>query len=189
MKNFSDLKFILLALLAIFISNPAHSIVLDFSSFSSGDTGLSTVTNEDATFSVTGGTVFIYGPGDFGNFDNGGICALSSGNCETDWSLTFDNTVTNFSFEAAVYNPVDSVLVEAFNGATSLGSISVGANGLYGFGGAMITSLTFDDSSTGAGFGFGDFSYDRVGVPEPGTLAIMAIGLLGLGFTRRKRIH
>jgi len=182
-------KLTLVFLLTFFASNVAHAIILDFSGLASGNTGSSSLTVGDATFDVVGGTVFVYGPGDFGNFDNGGICALSGGNCETDWTLTFDYAVTDFIFEAAVYDPVDSVLVEAFNGATSLGVIDVFENNTYSFGSAVITSLYFDDSSTGAGFGFGDFSFNRsTAVPEGGTLAFLAIGLLGVVVQRLKRV-
>lgn len=187
MQKFKEFRLTFIFALVFFFSNAAHAVILDFSSFSSGDTGSSSLTVEDATFNTLGGaTVFVYRPGDFGNFDNGGICSLSGGNCENDWTMSFDNAITNFSFEAAVYNPVDLVAVEAFNGATSLGTINVTANGTYSFGSALITSLYFDDMSTGAGYGFGDFSYTRT-VPESGALFLLAIGLLGLGFQSRKR--
>lgn len=167
----------------------AQAAVIDFSGFTTGDTGLSSLTVGDATFDIAGGTVFTYAPGAFGGFtDNGGLCALSSSNCETDFTVTFAFAVTNVSFEAAFFNPVDVVQVEAFNGMTSVGLIDVLADGSFSFGGAVLTSLSFVDSSTGAGYGFGDFSYDRAqaSAPVPGTVALLGLGAFGLAFRRRR---
>lgn len=171
---------------AILGSTLADAATLDFSSFSSGNSGLSTLVVGDGTFNVPTGTVFVYRPGDFGGFTtSGGMCALS-GNCQHDFTLSFAFPVTNLVFEAAFFNTGDSVAVEAFDGVASVGSLSITADGTYNFGSARITSLSFDDSSTGAGFGFGDFRYDR-SVPEPGTLALLGLGLASLAGTRRRK--
>lgn len=186
---YKSIKLALIFSLTFLINSVAHAIIIDFSGEASGDTGSSSLTIGDATFDVLeGGTVFVYRPGDYGNFDNGGICAYDNGNCETDWTLTFDTAVTNFSFDAEVYNPVDYVVVEAFNGATSLGTIDITAVGNYSFGSAVITSLFFDDQSTGAGFAFGDFSYEYAAVPEPSIIALLSLGLIGIGVARRRKI-
>ena len=184
-------KLALCAALAAGLAAPAaHADVISFAGYTTGDTGLSSLTIGIGTFSITGGTVFAYAPGAFGAFTtSGGLCALSSGSCQTDWSLAFSSAVTNFAFEADFYNDFDSVVVTAFNGAAMVGSVAVGANGSYSFGGATITSLTFNDSSSGAGFGFGDFSFDLAasGVPAPATLALVGLGLLAVGASRRFR--
>jgi len=164
----------------------ARAATLDFSAFITGDTGLSPLTVGAGTFDVSGGTVYAYSPGAFGAFNSsGGMCALSGGVCQADFTLTFDSEVTNLTFEAAFYDLGDSALVEAFNGASSLGTVGVASSGTFGFGSAVITSLTFTDSSPGPGpgFGFGDFSFDIV--PEPGTGVLLGFGLIALGVRRR----
>jgi hypothetical protein len=166
----------------------AHAATIDFSGFASGDSGLSVLVVDGHTFSVPGGTVWVYRPGDFGAFtDSGGVCALGGGTCENDWSLTFSGAVTNLEFEAAFFDAGDSTNVQAFDGAVPVGLLAVAADGTYGFGGATITSLSFDDFSTGAGFGFGDFAFDFVGteVPAPPAVLMLGVGLAGLLLRRR----
>jgi hypothetical protein len=179
---------VMAGVLAASCATAAHANTIDFSGFASGDSGLSTLALGDVTFSVPGGTIYVYRPGDFGAFaTSGGLCALT-GHCETDWTLSFAYTVTNLAFEAAFYQDFDSVVVSAFDGATLVGSVHVASDGAYDFGAAHITSLVFDDSSTGDGFGFGDFSFDPVSapVPEPATLLLLGSGLCGAAYRRRR---
>jgi len=133
------LKSIRLAFMSIAMTlclgSMAQAAVLDFSVFSSGDTGLSSLPVGDATVNVPTGTVFVYQPGDFGAFTtSGGLCPLSGTgfNCQTDWSLDFNYGVTNLIFETAFFGTGDSVQIEWFDGATSLGSLGRVADDPFG---------------------------------------------------------
>jgi hypothetical protein len=163
---------------------------LDFSVYSSGNTGLSALHVGAATATISNGTVYVYRPGDFGAFTtSGGLCALNrSGNAQTDWRLDFDYTVKNLVFESAFYNPIDLVNLQYFDGATFIGQRSITGDGVIDLSGIpRITSLVFDDSSTGAGFGFGDFSFNRASsVPVPAPILLLGSGLLGLAGFRKK---
>ncbi len=168
----------------------SHAAALDFSGFARGDTGAPTLTSGIGTINVSGGTVYVYRPGDFGAFTSyGGICALSSG-CRADWTLDFSSAVTNLVFEAAFFNPGDNALVDAYDGSTLVSRLNITGIGSFGFGGATITRLVFDDSSTGNGFGFGNFTFDVAGgsVPEPGSVGLVGLAMAGLAVARRRKV-
>lgn len=185
------LKLAALAMAALLVgTTTSYAATIDFSAFSSGNTGLPSLNVGGNTFDVPGGSVYIYRPGDFGAFtDSGGVCALSpGGNCAFDWTLTFGGSVTNVSFESAFYGDRDAVLVQAYNGAALVGSVNVFGDGSFGFGALTITKLVFDDlGSTAAGFGFGDFKYDAASVPEPASLSLLGLAFAGFKVVRRRR--
>ena len=93
-------------------------------------------------------------------------------------------------------NLVNAVTVELFDiGNVSLGSLSGGSAPDPGFTGgffgvaSMIAFLRAEVSFSGAAARFAFDNLRSVPVPEPSTLAILAVGLAGLGFvTRRRRI-
>ena len=136
--------------------------------------------------------MFIGAPGGYGESNGLGIaCGLAATNnsCAGDWRIDFLSAVSGLSFESFAASLGDSVLVSAFNGAALVGSSLVTADTFLDFSSfGSITSLLFDDNnSTAAGIGFGDFLFSAAAVPEPGTLALLGLGLAGLGFARRRK--
>jgi hypothetical protein len=144
-----------------------------------------------ATITTPGNSLFVFAPGPLYVYTNGGFCSLNNGSCEGDATLTFSYAVTNLSFRADGFDAGDSALVTAFNGSDVVGTQSILQDAVFSFGNLVITSLFFDDSSTGRGFSYGDFAFDVAGdvpeAPEPGALGLLAVGLMGAAFARRRR--
>jgi len=169
----------------------APAATLDFSVFASGNAGTGVLNVGPATL-TTGNVFFVYRPGDFGSHvTSGGVCALSAGgNCQSDWTMDFSYRVTNLAFESEGFNAGDTLTVSAYDGASLVGTELVISNRAIDFGGLSFDRLVFDDSSTGAGFSFGDFSFDRAGngrIPEPASLALFGLAALGAAAATRRR--
>jgi hypothetical protein len=164
----------------------AQAATIDFSG-SQGFNGNPLVLPNATINNLSGGTV-LAGTGASSQAD--GFCFLRAGSCESDGEITFSSAVTNLTFDVDGADAGDSVMISAFNGVTLLGSISATMNGLLDFSGfGSITRLFFDDSSTSAGVGYSTFSFDTStnGVPAPGTMPLIGLGIAGLAWVRRRR--
>jgi len=79
-------------------------------------------------------------------------------------------------------------IVGNFAGGGSIGTtIALGAFSSYNFGWTGLSSIRFD-SLAGAGDQYWGVDNISVRVPEPGTLALLGIGLLGMGLARRTKV-
>lgn len=185
---------LLISLLGFFVSLNAQADTLDFTEVgSTGIVSTNVINLSNATLTTGGDDFFIGAPGSFGEANNLGIvCGSPSGssNCEEGMQIAFLSDVNNLTFASFGASSGDSVEVSAFFGATLLGSLTVTTNTAIDFSAfGTINSLTFVDNSTAAGIGFGDFNFDVAvaGVPEASSIMLLGLGLVGLGFTRRKK--
>jgi len=90
------------------------------------------------------------------------------------------------------------ITLEAYSGTTLLnsltlvGSVSSGGvlSGTIGVGDAGVTSARFFSNSGGGrsfNFSIDNLAFNSGTVPEPGTLALLGLGLAGLGVSRRRK--
>lgn len=166
---------------------PASAATLSVGSLPSGFYGSTTVVLPEATL-VSGGDNFY-----FGGASNvpGSFCATSGYSCQADLTLTFASAVANLSFNVSGADAGDNVLLSIFNGASLLGQLTFTFDtvvDLSSYG--AITGLFFDDSSSGAGVAYSNFSFDTVQVapvPVPAALPLLAAALGGLAVARRRK--
>lgn len=163
----------------------AQAAVIDFSGVQ-GFNSNPLVLPEATINNLSGGTVLV-GPGAAGQSD--GFCFLSGGGrgCENDGEIVFSSAVSNLFLDVDGASPGDSVLIQAFNGPTLVGAIATTVDGTLDFSAfGAITRLFFDDSSIAFGVGYSTITFDTA-VPEPASLALLALGLAGLGFSLRRK--
>jgi len=181
-------RILLTAALVVGVSAPAgFAASLDFGAFASGAQGSTVLNMGNATVTGFGSDLFVYRPGDFGEFPNwGGICSLR-GDCEHDLEIAFTGAVENLTFQSRFHQAGDQATVFAYNGLTLLGSVLVNSDADLDFSGfGAITRLFFDDNSSAAGYGWGEFVFDEVNqVPLPASTLLLITGLAFL-FTRRR---
>ena len=165
----------------------ANAVVIEYSDFS--DFSSSTITSD--TGCMTGSPNFSVGAGTF--------CGSSGGETGTAGNLVLE--VFGFSaYEVGLTvgndQSVFEIVLDVFDNAALLGSVSIFGTGndlndqFIGLGSTVAFNrftLTYNVSALAAFTTRIDLGYDRVSVPEPGTLALLGIGLAALGLYRRKR--
>ncbi len=169
----------------------ASADTLDFTEYSPGWTDVEPMILSNAI--IDGSDFYIFAPNTSGWDTNskGSICSARGASCDADWQIEFLADVSNLFFATDGANSGDSVEVFAYFEAAFLGSIVVETDTIVdmsSFG--PIDRLFFDDSSTGAGFVYNDFSFDTVSaVPLPAGFPLYGAGLAVMGFLgwRRKQ--
>jgi hypothetical protein len=150
------------------------------------------------TVSTSGGVIDISPSG-----SGPAIGAIGSG-----ITFTFANAVNSFGFEVGDWGTCcqpSGLYISFDGGAPILVGLSDGTNNVFlTDGGPGVFVAALDDSSSFTtvqfwGDGFGEFlvaggtlrwanvGKGSLGVPEPATIGLMGLGLLGLGFARRRK--
>lgn len=176
----------LLATALVPVSAPAFSAsMLDVSGFLPGVFNGVAVTPQ-GTIESSSGQIF------FGGADGrpGSFCGYV-GSCEASLDIDFNDLIADLTFVVGGYNPGDFIEVFAYDALDNpLGSVTKAADGLVDLSAfAPISRIFIDDSSTGAGYGYDEFSWRVVGaqVPVPAAFPLLAGALGALAVWRRRR--
>ncbi|MET0101229.1 MAG: hypothetical protein ABW078_05800 [Sedimenticola sp.] len=161
------------------ISMNSQSAMIDASEVVYGGSSVQVLSNATITSS-----------GSDGFWTNGtAFCAFApDSSCEQDWSIDFADNISNLFMTSMGVSSGDSVTVSAFLDGSLLGSQIVTTAAIFDFSSfGILDRIEFDDNSTAAGIGWQNITFDVVSdVPVPAPLALLILGLFGLGVTRRR---
>ena len=189
------------AVLGMALAAPAGAVTINFDSL----TNAALVTNQfaEATFSANAGfAVFAFGSAaTFGTSTPNFICTGPAGggiDCVNDVNVAFTNPVNNLSFRALGDDAAGTqALIDVFDAGGLLATVNLVTDAspfvpnlvdLSAY--ANVTAITIRAVTDPAGLGYDDFTFDvsnSVPTPEPASLALFGLGLLGLSAARRRR--
>ena len=172
------------AVLLSVTAGTADAAVLDVTTGTNDGT---TLTMPDATITAGTGTTLLVG-----DFIANAVCPLGNFGCNGSMTLTFDFDVSNVAFDFGFGNLGDSATITGFDsignvvGVLLLSLISgTDTASLAAFG--TLRSILFDNTaSTGAGYAYGNISFETAAVPLPAGLPLLAAGLGLMGLMGRK---
>jgi len=121
---------------------------------------------------------------------DGHLIRASTNQAITEFSMLFDSDVSEamFNFKAFT-SPIHDWTMSSWLGGTLVETVTfdnVSNNGLfYGFIDSHFDEVRFQNLHDDAGFELDNLQFSTV--PEPATLALFGIGLVGMGLVRRRK--
>jgi len=173
-----------------------------------------TLSRNGITYNRISGSLVVTGDRDYGNFGPGvsydggpaghvpiGVGVLTEGG-EEHFEILFDTPARVVAMDVLLngrtdtrVNPTIIPYVKFFNGSTLLGTATWSVENDVRFLGFMgdlavtrIEFFTYAGSQTNTGIDNLTIGAPDASVPEPGTLALLALGLAGLGLYRRRQV-
>jgi hypothetical protein len=154
-----------------------------------------TATNDGTTLVAAGATV-LAGTGttlQVGDFIANAVCPLGGAGCNGSMVLVFDQNVKNVKLQYGFGDPGDTATLTIFDGAGGI----IGGTTLFLTSGTATEDLSFfgtfrsiafdNTAAAGAGYAYGDITYDLAAIPLPATLPLLLAAAGALVALRRRR--
>ena len=191
--NFISTKLAVAGLTIALFSSASEAVVINYGEIGTGSS--SSITNADVT--VTGSSD-IHFSDSYLTSSNGGL-GVDGQSLDLGETLTFnfDFLVSNVFLSATDIDPFGNVTYgfNAYSGGNDLGFFGLPNHTAHTerFDLSALVGQSFDSftlslsASAPLGLVIEQLEYNQVSVPEPGSIALLGLGLAGLGFSRRNK--